>query len=508
MPPSTICWTGGANLSMSLVSRGESEDVIDLRPVLFINGFLLLVLATAMGIPAVVDLVSEDRDWRVFAISGMLTAFVALTLILGARPKDRASLTSRQAFMLTTVAWTSSAAFAALPFMFSEQHLRLTDAVFEAMSGLTTTGATVMIGLDHMPKGILIWRALLNWLGGEGIIIMAVAILPLLRIGGMQVFRMESSDKTDQIKARLNQVAGSITLVYLGFTALAAIAFWAAGMGRFDAVCHAMSAISTGGFSTSDAKLAHFNTAVQWVAVFAMIAGGSSFTLWTGPWKNGRPRVLDDAQTHWYLAFLGTAAGVLGAWQWAVNDMTPGVALRHAAFSVSSVVTTTGFVSTDFSAWGGFAHVVFFILAFIGGCTGSTGGGVKIFRWELLFALAGIHLKRLLHPHGVFVIHYNQRPIAQQVLDSVLGFVVMYFLTFAVFSLALTMVGLDLITALSGSASALANIGPGIGDVIGPMGNYRPLPDLAKWILAAEMLLGRLELFTVAVLFSRSYWRG
>ena len=481
--------------------------MIDIRPVLFVNGFLLLVLAAAMGIPAVVDLLSEDVDWKVFAVSGMVTAFVALSLILGARPQGRPALSARQAFMLTTLAWITTAAFAALPFAFSNLKLSVTNAVFEAMSGLTTTGATVIVGLDHAPRGILLWRALLNWLGGEGIIIMAVAILPLLRIGGMQVFRMETSDKTDAIKPRITQVATSITLVYAVFTALAALAFWAAGMGRFDAICHAMAAISTGGFSTSDTKLAHWGTAVQWVAVFAMMVGGSSFTLWTGPWKNGRPKVLDDAQTHWYLAFIGTAAGVLALWQWTVNDMNPGVALRHAAFNVISIVTTTGFVSTDYGRWGGFAHVVFFILVFIGGCTGSTAGGVKIFRWELLFALAGIHLKRLLHPHGIFVIHYNQHPIAQAVLDSVLGFVVLYFFTFALFALTLTMVGLDFVTALSGSAAALANAGPGIGEIIGPFGSYRPLPDLAKWILAAEMMLGRLELFTVAVLFSRSYWR-
>ncbi len=481
--------------------------MIDIRPVLFVNGFLLLVLAAAMGIPAVVDLLSDDADWKVFAASGMVTGFVALALIFGARPQGRPSLNSRQAFMLTVMAWVSTAAFAALPFTFSNLRLDITDSVFEAMSGLTTTGATTIIGLDRAPKGILLWRALLNWLGGEGIIIMAVVILPLLRIGGMQVFRMESSDKTDSIKPRLTQVAASVTTIYIVFTVLAALAFWMAGMGRFDAVCHAMSAVSTGGFSTSDANLARWGTAVQWVAIFAMLVGGSSFTLWIGAWKNGRPRILGDAQTHWYLMFVGGFAGLLALWQWAVNDMSPGIAIRHALFSVTSVVTTTGFVSTDYGAWGGFAVVVFFVLAFIGGCTGSAAGGVKIFRWELLFALAGIHLKRLLHPHGVFVIRYNQRTINPSVLDSVLGFVVMYFLTFALFALALTVVGVEFITALSGSASALANVGPGVGETIGPMKSYRTLPDLAKWILSFEMMLGRLELFTVAVLFSRSYWR-
>lgn len=482
-------------------------DLIDFRPVLFVNGFLLLVLATAMGIPALIDLMAGDADWRVFAVSALVTAFAGLALVFGTGNRGRPALAPRQAFMLTTIAWISTAAFAALPFAFSTLHLGITDAVFEAMSGLTTTGATVIVGLDDAPRGILIWRALLNWLGGEGIIVMAIAILPLLRIGGMQIFRMETSDKTDTIRPRITQVATSITLVYAIFTALAALAFWAAGMGRFDAVCHALAAISTGGFSTSDTKLAHYSTAVQWVAVFAMMVGGSSFVLWTGPWSKGRPRILDDAQTRWYLMFLGTAAGVMALWQWAVNDMSLGVALRHATFNVVATVTSTGFVSTDYGTWGGFAHVTFFILVFIGGCTGSTAGGIKVFRWELLFSLAGIHLKRLLHPHGVFVIHYNQRPLSPAILDSVQGFVVMYFFTFAIFALALSLTGLDLMTALSGSAAALANAGPGVGDVIGPFGNYRSLPAAAKWVLAAEMMLGRLELFTVAVLFSRSYWK-
>ncbi|CAA7612949.1 TrkH family potassium uptake protein [Magnetospirillum sp. SS-4] len=481
--------------------------MIDLRPVLFVNGFLLLVLAAAMGIPAVVDILSDDVDWKVFATSAMVTGFVALVLIFGARPPARPNLTSRQAFMLTVVAWLSTAVFAALPFAFSNLRLSPVDSLFEAMSGLTTTGATVIRGLDQAPKGILLWRALLNWLGGEGILIMAVVILPLLRIGGMQVFRMESSDRTDTIKPRLTHVAAAVTTVYLIFTILAAVAFRMAGMGTFDAVCHAMSAISTGGFSTSDANLSRWGTAVQWVAIFAMLVGASSFTLWVGPWRRGRPRVLDDAQIHWYLMFIAGFAGLLALWQWTVNDMTPGVAIRHAVFSVTSVVTTTGFVSTNYGAWGSFAVVVFFVLSFIGGCTGSAAGGVKIFRWELLFALAGIHLRRLLHPHGVFVIRYNGRTISPKVLDSVLGFVVMYFLTFALFALALAVVGVDFLTALSASASALANVGPGVGEIIGPTGSYRPLPDPAKWILAFEMLLGRLELFTVAVLFSRSYWR-
>jgi trk system potassium uptake protein len=482
--------------------------LIDVRPVLFVNGFLLLVLAAAMGVPAVVDLLSEDPDWQVFLASAMVTGFVALTMIFGSRPAGRPSLDSRQAFLLVTAAWVSTAGFGALPFVFSALKLSPVDGVFEAMSGLTTTGATVIVGLDHAPKGLLLWRALLNWLGGEGIIVMAVAILPLLRIGGMQMFKMETSDKTERIRPRVSQVATSITIVYAVFTAAAAAAFWMAGMSMFDALCHAMAALSTGGFSTSDAKLGHWGPAAQWVAIVAMLAGGSTLTLWIRPWKRTQPGIFDESQTRWYLAFVGTFALLMALWQWAVNDLDFGEAARHSVFSVTSVVTTTGFVSTDYNAWGGFAQVVFFILLFIGGCTGSPSGAVKIFRWQVLFQMAGVHLKKLLHPHGIFVVEFNRQPISDQVVDSVLGFVVMYFFTFATLGLALTAVGLDFVTALSGSAAALANAGPGLGDVIGPAGTYKALPDAAKWILSFEMMLGRLELFTVFVLFTRGFWRS
>ncbi|MFD2234745.1 TrkH family potassium uptake protein [Phaeospirillum tilakii] len=481
--------------------------MIDLRPVLFVNGLLLLVLAVAMLFPALADAMARDGDAASFLLAATITAFFGLALALGTAQPGRFALTARQSFLLTVVGWVSSAGFAALPFALAAPGLAFTDAVFEAVSGLTTTGATVMVGLDHAPRGLLLWRALLNWLGGAGIIVMAVAVLPALRIGGMQVFRMESSDKTERIGPRILQVAGSIALVYAAFTALAALAFWLAGMGRFDAICHALSAISTGGFSTSDQRLARWGAEVQWVAVAAMLVGGSSLILWTGAGRAARAGLFEDAQTRWYLWFVAVFSGALALWQWAVNDMAPDLALRHAAFSVTSIVSTTGYASTDWNAWGGFAHVVFFILLFIGGCTGSAAGGIKILRWDLLFALAGAQAGRLLHPHRMTVIRYNRDAVAPAVLGSVLAFVVLYFLVFALFALALTTVGVDFVTALSGSAAALANAGPGIGDLIGPMGSYRPLPDAAKWVLAAEMMIGRLELFIVAVLFSRSYWR-
>ena len=481
--------------------------MIDVRPVLFVNGYLLLILAASMGIPAIVGGGAETGDSRVFVAAAVLIGFIGGVLLLGSRRDGKGRLDTRQAFLLTASAWALAALGASLPFSFSSLGLSFTDAVFEAMSGLTTTGATVIVGLDAAPKGILMWRALLQWLGGAGIIVMAVAILPLLRIGGMQLFKLESSDVGERIRPRVSQVAGSVALVYLALSVLSAAAFWLAGMSAFDAVCHAMAALSTGGFSTSDSSLGHWGGGVQWVAVASMVAGGAPLPLFTRPWRRGRTPLLEDSQLNAYLRLLGGLALLVGIWRWATSDWGLGESLRHAAFAVVSMSTTTGFVATDWSKWGGFAHVLFFLLVFVGGCTGSPAGAIKIFRWQALFALAEVQVERLLHPHGVFVIEVERRRLTASVTNSVLAFGVLYIVTFAVHALALAATGLDLVTALSSSAAALGNAGRGLGDVVGPTGSFRPLPDAAKWILIFEMLVGRLELFTVFVLFTPDFWR-
>ncbi len=484
--------------------------MIDVRPVLYINGFLLAVLAVAMCIPALTDFAYGDADWQAFAAAAGITGVAALVMIFGNRPEGELDLSVRQAFVLTTSIWVLTAAFGALPFFLSALGMSYTDGYFEAMSGLTTTGSTVIVGLDTAPKGIILWRALLNWLGGVGIIVVAVALLPILRIGGMQLFRMESSDKTDKVKPRVSQVAGNIVLIYVTFSLLCCLMLWALGMSFFDAIVHAMASLATGGFSSSDNSLGNWNhlPAIQWAVAFWMMVGGTTFVLFITPWKRNRWAILYDSQVRWYLAFLAFFSGLLAFWQWVVNDMPPFEALRHATFNVVSVVTTTGFASTDYSKWGGFAEVTFFILTFIGGCTGSTAGGIKIFRWQVLFAMAGVNLKRLLHPHGVFVIDFNKINIPDPVVRSVLGFILLFFFTFAALALALTMTGLDVITSLTGAAQALANVGPGLGDIIGPAGNFKTINDPAKWLLAFGMLLGRLELATVLVLLTRSFWRS
>lgn len=479
----------------------------DFRPVCQVVGVLLCCLSAAMLCPMLADVVVPHSDWQVFLVSAAITAFSGLALILSTRG-ERKPLTTRQAFLVAVSAWFVPCVFAALPFMLGGVKLSLVDALFEATSGLTTTGATVLTGLDSMSRGILLWRAIMQWVGGIGIVVIAVAILPLLRIGGMQLFRMENSDKTDKVKPRTSQVAVSIALVYVGLTVVCGILLWWAGMTPFEALCHSMTTVATGGLSTSDSSAGLWdNLTILWIMIVFLILGGITFTLYITPIKNGRIALLHDTQVRWFILFLAAFSLLLGLWLWFKGHMPLWDAITHATFNVVSVVTTAGFASSDYNGWGALPQVVFFFLTFIGGCTGSTSGGVKIFRWEVLFKMATINLKRLVHPHGVFAIDFNRQRVPESAADAVLGFVIIYFMIFAVFSVLLSMCGLDFVTAVSASASGISNVGPGLGDTIGPAGNYQSLPDSAKSLLIFEMLLGRLEIFTLIVLFGRSFWR-
>jgi trk system potassium uptake protein TrkH len=482
--------------------------LLNIRPVLVVNGYVLLILAATMGLPLVVDLGMGGGAWPAFLMSMAVTGFVGFGMVLSARRDEPPRLATREAFLATVGAWILGGFFASVPFFMGHMRLSFTDAVFEAVSGLTTTGATVMTGLDHAPAAILLWRALLNWLGGFGVILTAVAVLPFLRIGGMQLFRLDSSESGDASIARLSRLAWGVLAGYAVFTLLLAVAFLVTGMNLLEAVCHAMSTLSTGGFSTSDRSLAGFNDGARWVAVVGMIAGGTTFSLFLEPWRRDRSALLRDSQVRRYLIVIAVFALLLTLWNWSSGRMPLGDSLERSVFAAVSVVTTGGFRWGDYNSWGGFAQVAFFIMAFVGGCSGSAAGGIKVFRLEVLFAAAGIHLRRLLHPHGVFAIELNGRRVAEPVVRSVLSFVMLYLICVALLALALAVTGLDATTSLSGAVSALGNIGPGLGSIIGPTGSYHDLPGAAKWILTAGMLLGRLELATMIALFSRSFWRS
>ena len=484
--------------------------MFDIRPILFVLGVLLSVLAVAMLIPAAVDLAVGSADWQIFAASAAVTIFVGVALAISARSAVR-DLNTRQAFVLTTLAWLVIAAFAALPLAFSELELSYTDAFFESMSGITTTGSTVIVGLDTAPPGILLWRALLQWLGGVGIIVMALSVLPMLRVGGMQLFRMESSDTSDKALPRATQIAAAISLIYLALTMVCAVAYVLAGMSWFDAVAHAMTTLATGGFSTVDGSVGHFdNPGVDGVATLFMILGGLPFLLYLRVVRGyGSPMpLLRDSQVRWFLSILAIAVTIMTIYLMANHPgMAFGEALRLSSFNVTSMVTGTGYASTDFSAWGTFAVGAFFLLMVVGGCAGSTTCGIKVFRLQVLHATTSAQLAKLLHPHGVFTPHYAGKPIPETVAESVMSFFFLFALCFCVLALGLAAMGLDFLTSMSGAATAIANVGPGLGDQIGPAGTFTNLPDAAKWLLAFGMLLGRLELFTVLVLFLPRFWR-
>ena len=482
--------------------------MLDFRPVFLVVGILLTTLAVGMIIPAVVDAVAGHPEWQVFAMSAGVTMFVGVAMALTSRAGGT-SFTVRQAFVMTTLSWVSITVFAALPFAFSELDMSFTDAFFEAMSGITTTGSTVITGLDSAPPGILLWRALLQWLGGIGIIVMAIAVMPMLRVGGMQLFRVEASEQSEKVMPRAAQIATAIGAIYLGLTVLWAGAYWWAGMDGFEAIVHSMTTIATGGFSTSDASLGHFaSVSIDAIATVGMLVGGLPFLLYLRTAQGDFRVLFRDTQVRSFITIVAVVVVFSAAWLWLDNGFDPLQALRYAAFNVASVITGTGYSTANYGLWGSFAVPIFFFLMFIGGCAGSTTCGIKVFRFQVLYAAAHTQIHHLLQPHGVFIPYYNRRPIPDDVIISVLSFFFVFGLSFAVLAMGLGILGLDFLTAVSSAATAISNVGPGLGPVVGPAGNFQSLPDAAKWLLAAGMLLGRLELFTVIVLFTRSFWRG
>jgi trk system potassium uptake protein TrkH len=377
------------------------------------------------------------------------------------------------------------------------------------MSGITTTGSTVIVGLDTAPPGILLWRAILQWLGGIGIIVMGVAILPILSVGGMQLVRAESSDLSEKILPRAAQIASAIGMIYLALTLACAVLYWYAGMNPFDAAAHAMTTIATGGFSTSDASIGGFaSPAIEWIAITFMLLGALPFVLYIQA-TNGNVRALfRDTQVRWFLGIVVLAAGAIVIWLMAKFGLALPEAVRQAAFNTISVITGTGYATVDYGLWGTLPVASLFFLMCVGGCTGSTTGGIKIFRFTVLHAIASNQIARLVRPHGVFIPMFNRRPLTEAASIAVMAFVFMFALSFSVVALLLSALGLDYMTAMSGALTALANVGPGLGDTIGPSGNFSSLPEAAKWLLAGAMLLGRLELLTVLILFTPSFWRG
>ena len=481
--------------------------MVNFRPILFVIGLVLSKIALFMYVPTLVAFATGTEGFIDFATAVIITHTVAFLCLTFGRTSEF-KLSVRDMFMITTLVWTIASAFAALPFVFIN-HISFTDAYFETMSGITTTGSTVLSGLDNMAPSILLWRSTLQWLGGIGFIVMGVAILPMLNVGGMRLFQTESSDWSDKSSPRTKSVAKNIVNVYLSLTGLCFLGYLLTGMNTFDAINHAFTTLSTGGYSTSDGSMNHFSNSAHWVAIVFMFAGGLPFLLFVQALRKREARtLLSDAQVRGFTLLVFSAGLAVALWLTWQLDYRFIDAFRVSLFNIISVVTTTGFGLDDFTAWGPFPTIIFAFIMLVGGCSGSTAGGIKIFRFQVAFALLRKQMMQLIHPSGVFIQRYNGRPVTDGIVRSVVAFALTFVLTIVVVAAILGMLGLDAITSITGAVTAVANVGPGMGNIIGPTGNFATLPDLAKWTLSFGMLMGRLEILTVLVVFFPAFWRN
>lgn len=481
--------------------------MIKFRPVIQVLGLMLCMLAVTMVLPAAIDYVDGNSNWRAFANSALLTLFIGVLMVMFAYDPRKVQLGVKEGFLLTTSCWVVLCSFAALPFI--GIGLPYTDAFFETMSGLTTTGSTVITKLDSQPRGILLWRSLLNAIGGLGIVVVAILILPFLRVGGMQLFQTESSDRSEKVLPRAGQLVAATAAVFVSLTLLCALVFLLLGMTPFDAICHAMATLATGGFSTHDDSFGFFkSSSIEWAGTLFMICGALPFIVYIKAVRGDTSAIWRDVQVRGFLLFLALVSLILAIWL-SITRGTPFFdAFRLASFNVVSIVTTTGFASTDYTSWGPFAIGLFFLLTFVGGCSGSTAGGIKIYRLQVASLLSRSHFLHLISPSRIVTLNYNGRRLPDDVPFSVVAFLAIYMATIGVFTVILTAMGLDLVTALSSAATAVSNVGPGLGEFVGPAGNFAGLPAAAKWVLSLAMLLGRLELFTVLVLLRPEFWRN
>ncbi|MCL1039789.1 TrkH family potassium uptake protein [Shewanella submarina] len=479
--------------------------MLNIKPLLFLLGLLLSMMAGFMCLPLIFALYYGEETAGAFMVSALLTGTVASICMRSGKHQDL-TLNIRDMFLLTSLTWLIVSLFAAMPFTLYHG-INYTDAFFETMSGVTTTGSTVLSGLDKMDHSILMWRSLLQWLGGIGFIVMAVAILPFLNVGGMKLFRTESSDWGDKAVPRTRSMAKDLFLVYLLLTVMCGVAYHFAGMQWFDAINHAMTTLSTGGYSTSDKSMSNFSDSAQWVGTLFMAAGGLPLLLFMQCLQRRSMKVWGDQQVKGYLVFLIIVSVTLGVWMWLTRDIAFADAIRLTSFNVVSVVTTTGYGLTDYGTWGGFAFISFLFLMLVGGCSGSTAGGIKIFRFQIALSVMKEQVKQQFHPNAVTRHRYNGRIVTDDIVRSIVTFSLLLTGVIVLLSLILVLTGLDPVTSLSGAITAVANVGPGLGPEIGPAGNFAGLPDLAKWSLAIGMLLGRLEILTVAVLFHPGFWK-
>ena len=475
------------------------------KTLFFTLGILQIILGIFMLIPIIAQFIYKEVDSSFFGAS-IVTIIFGTLFFLSNLDHDK-KLNLQQAFLLTALSWISIAIFGSLPFVFSSENFSFTNAFFESMSGITTTGSTIITNLEIMPKAILLWRAILQWLGGIGIIVMAITLMPIMNVGGMQLFKISNNDTSEKILPKSKEIAYRLIYIYSFLTALCAISYKTLGMNIFDSLTHSMTTIATGGFSNYNQSIGYFNSfTIEISAMIFIILGSLPFIAYI-KFLNGDKRIFfSDIQIKSFLQIILISIIILIVYL-SFSDISK-LNIRSIFFNVISILTGTGYVNAQFDSWGSFPLILFLILMFIGGCAGSTTCGIKIFRIQILYSFIQNQLKTIIYPKGVFVLKYNRNPVDKKFIASIISFIYMYLIIFFIITALLSLTGLDFITSISGAATSISNVGPGLGSLIGPNGNFSALPEISKWILTLGMILGRLELFAILVLFLPSFWRN
>ena len=477
------------------------------KTVFFIIGILLVILGIFMLVPYGVQLIYNENS-NSFLSSSIITVFIGILTILASLKKEK-QLNLQQAFLFSTLAWVSIAIFGGIPFVLSNLKLSLSEAFFESMSGITTTGSTVILDLDSSPKSILIWRAIMQWLGGIGIIVMATTVLPLLKVGGMQLFKLDASG-TEKILPKTIEVSVLIITIYTTLTFACAFVYWIQGMSMFDSIAHSFTTLATGGFSTHNESIGYFkNPGIEFTATIFIILGSIPFIAYLKFIKGNRRIFFQDVQIKGFIYLLIISILIMFLYLFVNNNEYSFLDnLRISSFNVISILSGTGYVTDDFGLWGEFPLIFFLFLMFVGGCAGSTTCGIKVFRLQVLFLFLKNQIKKIIYPNSIFVLNYNNQKVEDSFVNSVIVFIFSYLFIFLIIAILLSITGLDFLSAISGAATSISNVGPGLGEMIGPNGNFSQVSDVSKWILSFGMLLGRLEIFAVLVLFLPSFWRS
>ena len=475
------------------------------KTVFFTLGILQIILGISMMIPIITQLLYNEIDSSFFGAS-IVTIIFGTLFFLSNLDHDK-KLNLQQAFLLTALSWMSIAIFGSLPFVFSNVNFSFTNAFFESMSGITTTGSTIIPNLENMPKGILLWRAILQWLGGIGIIVMAITLMPIMNVGGMQLFKISNNDSSEKILPKSKEIALRLIYIYLGLTTLCAVSYKTFGMDIFDSITHSMTTIATGGFSNYNDSIGFFNSiSIEISAMIFIILGSLPFIAYIKFLSGNKKIFFLDIQVKTFFKIIFISIIILSIYL-SINNLTQ-LNVRSIFFNVISILTGTGYVNAQFDNWGSFSLVLFLILMFIGGCAGSTTCGIKIFRIQILYSFIINQLKKIIYPKGIFVLKYDKNVVDNKFIASIISFIYMYLVIFFIIAALLSLTGLDFITSISGAATSISNVGPGLGSIIGPNGNFSSLPDVSKWILSLGMILGRLELFAILVLFLPSFWKN